>query len=302
MRQLKIGNRITNRGEGSLDSFLHEISKIPLLKPEEEVEFARRVREGNLPDTTEAKKRSAKEAMDRLIEANLRFVVSVAKQYQNQGLSLSDLINEGNLGLHRAVLRFDERKGFKFISYAVWWIRQSILQIISDQGRIVRYPPNKQALLNKINKAYAQLEQEFQRVPSLLEVAEYLDITEKEVEEALKNSGRHVSMDAPLVDGEEDSNMYKVLKSDKSPMPDKELIDESLKKDISMILGCLNEREAKVIKYFYGVDGCKSKTLEEIAEECNLTRERCRQLQTQGLKKLRQLSQDLLKDYLGGGD
>ncbi|XOD69442.1 MAG: RNA polymerase sigma factor RpoD/SigA [Flavobacteriales bacterium AspAUS03] len=286
MRQLKITKQVTNRECESLDKYLHEIGKIDLLSPEEEVEYARRARGGDL------------EAIEILVKANLRFVVSVAKQYQNQGLSLCDLINEGNLGLIKGILRFDETRGFKCISYCVWWIRQSILQAIGEQARLVRNPTNKIALATKIHKAQAHLEQEFQRSPSIKEIADFLEMNEKDVGEVIKNSGRHVSMDAPLVEGE-DSNLYDVIRSDESPRPDGDLERESLCKDIDRVLETLTERECLVIRLHYGLDGCPPMTLEEVGEECGLTRERVRQILGTALKRLKHSSRSsILVSYL----
>lgn len=286
MRQLKITKQVTNRESESLDKYLHEIGKIDLLTPEEEVEYARQARSGD------------KKAIEKLTKANLRFVVSVAKQYQNQGLSLCDLINEGNLGLIKGICRFDETRGFKCISYCVWWIRQSILQAIAEQSRIVRNPTNKIALSNKIHKAQAQLEQELQRLPSIREIADFLEMHEKDVEEALRSSGKHVSMDAPLIDGE-DSNLYDVIRSDESPRPDQDLEKESLRKDINRALDTLTERERLVIRLHYGLDGCPPMTLEEVGQECGLTRERVRQIESTALKRLKHSSRNsILVPYL----
>ena len=274
MRQLKITKQVTNRETASLDKYLQEIGKVDLITAEEEVELAQRVKQGD------------QLALEKLTKANLRFVVSVAKQYQNQGLTLPDLINEGNLGLIKAAQRFDETRGFKFISYAVWWIRQSILQALAEQSRIVRLPLNKIGSINKINKTYAFLEQSHERPPSAEEIANELDMTINDVKESMKNSGRHVSMDAPLVEGE-DSNLYDVLRSGESPNPDKELIHESLRTEIERALETLTPREADVIKLYFGLGNHHPMTLEEIGETFDLTRERVRQIQHQALKKLK---------------
>ena len=287
MRQLKITKQVTNRETPSLDKYLQEIAKVDLITPEEEVELAQRIKAGD------------KIALEKLTQANLRFVVSVSKQYQNQGLSLPDLINEGNLGLIKAAQRFDETRGFKFISYAVWWIRQSILQALAEQSRIVRLPLNKIGSINKINKAFARLEQEFERPPTAEEIADYVELSITEVKESLKNSGRHVSMDAPLIDGE-DSNMYDVLRSDESPSPDTELMVESLRKEIRRALDTLTPREADVISSYFGLNKGHAMTLEEIGEKFDLTRERVRQIKEKGVRRLKHTSRSkILKTYLG---
>jgi RNA polymerase primary sigma factor len=287
MRQLKITKQVTNRETASLDKYLQEIGKVELITAEEEVELARRIRQGD------------QAALEKLTKANLRFVVSVSKQYQNQGLSLPDLINEGNLGLIKAAQRFDETRGFKFISYAVWWIRQSILQALAEQSRIVRLPLNKIGSINKINKAFSRLEQEFEREPSADEIAEVLELTENDVKESMKNSGRHVSMDAPLVQGEE-SNMYDVLRSGDSPSPDAGLNIDSLRKEIDRALSTLTSREADVIRYYFGLNGEHAMTLEEIGEKFDLTRERVRQIKEKAIRRLKQTSRSkILKTYLG---
>jgi RNA polymerase primary sigma factor len=287
MRQLKITKQVTNRETASLDKYLQEIGKVELITAEEEVELARRIRQGD------------QAALEKLTKANLRFVVSVSKQYQNQGLSLPDLINEGNLGLIKAAQRFDETRGFKFISYAVWWIRQSILQALAEQSRIVRLPLNKIGSINKINKAFSKLEQEFEREPSAEEIAELLELTENDVKESMKNSGRHISMDAPLVQGEE-SNMYDVLRSNDSPSPEAGLINDSLRKEIDRALSTLTSREADVIKYYFGLNGEHAMTLEEIGEKFDLTRERVRQIKEKAIRRLKQTSRSkILKTYLG---
>jgi RNA polymerase primary sigma factor len=287
MRQLKITKQVTNRETASLDKYLQEIGKVELITAEEEVELARRIRQGD------------QAALEKLTKANLRFVVSVSKQYQNQGLSLPDLINEGNLGLIKAAQRFDETRGFKFISYAVWWIRQSILQALAEQSRIVRLPLNKIGSINKINKAFSKLEQEFEREPSAEEIASLLELTENDVKESMKNSGRHISMDAPLVQGEE-SNMYDVLRSNDSPSPEAGLINDSLRKEIDRALSTLTAREADVIKYYFGLSGEHAMTLEEIGEKFDLTRERVRQIKEKAIRRLKQTSRSkILKTYLG---
>ena len=273
MRQLKITKQVTNRETASLDKYLQEIGKVDLITAEEEVELAQKVKAGD------------QLALEKLTKANLRFVVSVAKQYQNQGLTLPDLINEGNLGLIKAAQRFDETRGFKFISYAVWWIRQSILQALAEQSRIVRLPLNKIGSINKINKTYAFLEQSHERPPSAEEIANELDMTINDVKESMKNSGRHVSMDAPLVEGE-NSNLYDVLRSGESPNPDKELIHESLRTEIERALETLTPREADVIKLYFGLGNHHPMTLEEIGETFDLTRERVRQIKEKAIRKV----------------
>jgi len=287
MRQLKIIKQVTNRETPSLDKYLHEIGKVDLISAEEEVELARRIK---LNDT---------QALDRLIKSNLRFVVSVAKQYQNQGLSLPDLINEGNLGLIKAAQRFDETRGFKFISYAVWWIRQSILQALAEQARIVRLPLNKIGSINKINKTFADLEQKFEREPTVPEIAHVLELAPDDVKEAIRSSGRHVSMDAPLTPGEE-GNMYDVILSADSPSPDKGLITESLRREIERALSTLTYREASIIRLYFGLNGKHPHTLEEIGETFNLTRERVRQIKEKAIKRLKHITRSkILKTYLG---
>ena len=287
MRQLKITKQVTNRETASLDKYLQEIGKVDLITAEEEVELAQRVKQGD------------QLALEKLTKANLRFVVSVAKQYQNQGLTLPDLINEGNLGLIKAAQRFDETRGFKFISYAVWWIRQSILQALAEQSRIVRLPLNKIGSINKINKTYAFLEQSHERPPSAEEIANELDMTINDVKESMKNSGRHVSMDAPLVEGE-DSNLYDVLRSGESPNPDKELIRESLRTEIERALETLTPREADVIKLYFGLGNHHPMTLEEIGETFDLTREGVRQIKEKAIRRLKHTSRSkILKTYLG---
>jgi RNA polymerase primary sigma factor len=288
MRQLKITKQITNRETQSLDKYLLEISKYDLITAEEEVELAGKIRAGD------------QNALQKLTKANLRFVISVSKQYQNQGLSLSDLINEGNLGLIKAAQRFDEKRGFKFISYAVWWIRQSILQAIAEHARIVRLPLNKIGTINKINKTFSALEQEFERAPSVSEVAENLEVSEKEVKKAQYISGRHVSMDAPLgTDSEND--MYEVFSNNEAEAaPEDDLLEGSLNDEIGRILETLAPREADIIKLYFGIGQTYPLTLEEIGDKFDLTRERVRQLKEKGLRKLKQKSRSkLLKSYLG---
>ena len=287
MRQLKITKQVTNRETASLDKYLQEIGKVELITADEEVELAQRIRQGD------------RIALEKLTKANLRFVVSVSKQYQNQGLSLPDLINEGNLGLIKAAQRFDETRGFKFISYAVWWIRQSILQALAEQSRIVRLPLNKIGSINKINKTYAKLEQEFEREPNAEEIAEVLDLTEAEVKESMKHAGRHVSMDAPLVQ-DEDNNMYDVLKSDEVVTPETELLYESLRKEIDRAISTLTQREADVVRLYFGLNGSHPMTLEEIGEKFDLTRERVRQIKEKAIRRLKHTSRSkILKSYLG---
>jgi RNA polymerase primary sigma factor len=284
---VKIVKQFTNRENQSLDKYLQEIGKINLLTTEQEIELAIRIKKGDQP------------ALENLAKANLRFVVSVAKQYQNQGLSLGDLINEGNLGLLRAAKRFDETRGFKFISYAVWWIRQSILQALAEQSRIVRLPLNRVGALTKIGKAYSNLEQEFEREPNAEELAKELDMDAAEITEALKMSGRHVSMDAPFTQGEENS-LLDIIESELQPSPDYILMDESLKAEIERALSTLSEREAEVIKLYFGLDKENSLTLEEIGERFNLTRERVRQIKEKAIRRLRHTSRSKnLKAYLG---
>ncbi len=288
MRQLKITKSITNRESQSLEKYLQEIGKVDLLTPEEEVDLAKKIKEGD------------QEALERLTKANLRFVVSVAKQYQNQGLSLSDLINEGNLGLIKAAQRFDETRGFKFISYAVWWIRQSILQALAEQSRIVRLPLNKVGSLNKINRAFSELEQEFEREPSSAELADLLEITSDEVETTLGVAARHVSMDAPFVDGE-DNSLLDVLENSKTPGTDASLAHgQSLRTEIERSLGTLTERQCDVIKLYFGIGVEHPMSLEDIGERFGLTRERVRQIKDKAINKLRSSSRSkLLKHYLG---
>jgi RNA polymerase primary sigma factor len=287
MRQLKITKQVTNRETASLDKYLQEIGKVDLITADEEVELAQRIKKGD------------QRALEKLTKANLRFVVSVAKQYQNQGLTLPDLINEGNLGLIKAAQRFDETRGFKFISYAVWWIRQSILQALAEQSRIVRLPLNKIGSINKINKTFAFLEQAHERPPSAEEIAKELDMTINDVKESMKNSGRHVSMDAPLVEGE-DSNLYDVLRSGESPNPDRNLLHESLRTEIERALETLTPREADVIRLYFGLGDQHPMTLEEIGETFDLTRERVRQIKEKAIRRLKHTSRSkILKTYLG---
>jgi RNA polymerase primary sigma factor len=287
MRQLKITKQVTNRETASLDKYLQEIGKVDLITADMEVELAQRIKLGD------------QVALEKLTKANLRFVVSVAKQYQNQGLTLPDLINEGNLGLIKAAKRFDETRGFKFISYAVWWIRQSILQALAEQSRIVRLPLNKIGSINKINKMYAFLEQENERPPSAEEIAKKLDMTISDVKESMKNSGRHVSMDAPLIEGE-DSNLYDVLNTGDSPNPDRVLMHDSLKVEITRALETLTPREADVVQLYFGLGDAHPMTLEEIGETFDLTRERVRQSKEKAIRRLKHTSRSkILKTYLG---
>ncbi|MBR2976120.1 MAG: RNA polymerase sigma factor RpoD/SigA [Alistipes sp.] len=286
MRQLKITKSITNRESASLDKYLQEIGKEELISVEEEVELAQHIRRGD------------QEALEKLTKANLRFVVSVAKQYQNQGLSLPDLINEGNLGLIKAAEKCDETRGFKFISYAVWWIRQSILQALAEQSRIVRLPLNQVGSLNKINKAFARFEQEHERTPSAEELANELELPKEKVTDTLRVAGRHISVDAPFADGE-DNSLLDVLVNTDSPNADRGLINESLATEVERALEILTERERDIIRYFFGI-GCSEMTLEEIGEKFDLTRERVRQIKEKAIRKLRQSSRSkLLKSYLG---
>ncbi len=287
---MRITKQYTNRESQSLDKYLQEIGRIELLSPEEEIELARKIRQGG-PE--------GEAALDKLVKANLRFVVSVAKQYQNQGLSLGDLINEGNLGLIKAAKRFDETRGFKFISYAVWWIRQSILQALAEQSRIVRLPLNRVGALNKISKKFSELEQRYEREPTAAEMAEELEMNINEIAETMRISGRHLSIDAPFVHGEE-SRLLDVLPNESQPPPDAELIHESLCYEIHQALSTLPEREAAVIRYYFGVDGCPQLTLEEIGEKLGLTRERVRQIKEKAIRRLRHASRSKeLRAYLG---
>lgn len=285
MRQLKITKSITNRESASLDKYLQEIGRKDLITVDEEVELAQRIKQGD------------QAALDKLVSANLRFVVSVAKQYQNQGLSLPDLIDEGNLGLIKAAQKFDETRGFKFISYAVWWIRQSILQALAEQSRIVRLPLNQVGSLNKIGKALSRFEQEHERRPNAAELAEQLDVPEDKIADTMKVSGRHVSVDAPFVDGE-DNSLLDVLPNDDSPMADSTLNQESLSKEIDRALDQLNSRERDILKMFFGI-GCQEMTLEEIGAKFDLTRERVRQIKEKAIRRLKGQKSRLLKSYLG---
>jgi len=287
MRQLKITKQVTNRDTPSLDKYLQEIGKVDLITPEEEVNLARRIRAGD------------PEALSKLVKANLRFVVSVAKQYQNQGMSLPDLINEGNLGLIKAAQRFDETRGFKFISYAVWWIRQAILQALAEQARIVRLPVNKIGSINRINRAFSKLEQEYEREPSSQEIADMLEMASDEVKESLKTNGRTVSMDAPI-SSEEENSMYDVIPNTDAPSPDRNLINESLSYEIERALSTLSPREAKVLKLYFGINMKHPFTLEEIGEELKLTRERVRQIKEKAIKRIQYTTRcRILKTYLG---
>ena len=289
MRQLKIVKQVTNRETASLDKYLQEISREDMISADEEVELAIKIRQGD------------KVALERLTRANLRFVVSVAKQYQNQGLTLPDLINEGNIGLIKAAERFDETRGFKFISYAVWWIRQSILQSLAEQARIVRLPLNKIGIINKINRAYSELEQKYERPPSVDELADVLECTAEDVRQSMANSGRHVSMDASLVEGDESSsNMYDLLPNDAMPSPESELTVDSLRKDIERSLTTLTSRDGDVVRMYYGLSGRYPLTLEEIGEKFDLTRERVRQIKEKAIRRLKHTSRSrMLKTYLG---
>ena len=284
---IKLTQKQNNRENQSLDKYLQEIGEVPLLTPAEEIHLARRI------------KKSDQESLEKLTKANLRFVVSVAKQYQNQGLTLGDLINEGNLGLIKAAKRFDETRGFKFISYAVWWIRQSILQALAEQSRVVRLPLNRVGALNKIGKAFSNLEQEFEREPSASEIAEELEMTPFEVSDTLKISGRHLSMDAPFSQGE-DNRLLDVIQNDRQPAPDSNLMQESLRKEVDRALSTLTRREAEVVKLYFGLDQEHPLTLEEIGEQFSLTRERVRQIKEKAIKRLRHASRSrALRTYLG---
>lgn len=289
MRQLKITKQVTNRETASLDKYLQEIGRVDLITADEEVELAKKIQAGD------------KAALERLTKANLRFVVSVAKQYQNQGLSLPDLINEGNVGLIKAAKRFDETRGFKFISYAVWWIRQSILQALAEQARIVRLPLNKIGTINKINRAFSELEQKLERPPSAEELAEYLDVSVSDVRQSVQNTGRHVSMDAPLVEGDESSSsMYDVLPNDSLPTPERDLMIDSLRKEIERSLSTLTLREGDVVRLYFGLGGKQPLTLEEIGEKFDLTRERVRQIKEKAIRRLKHTSRSrMLQSYLG---
>lgn len=285
MRQLKITKSITNRESASLDKYLQEIGRKDLITVDEEVELAQKIKQGD------------QASLDKLVSANLRFVVSVAKQYQNQGLSLPDLIDEGNLGLIKAAQKFDETRGFKFISYAVWWIRQSILQALAEQSRIVRLPLNQVGSLNKIGKALQRFEQENERRPSPAELAEQLDVPVEKIADTMKVSGRHVSVDAPFVDGE-DNSLLDVLPNEDSPMADSSLTQESLSKEVNRALEQLNPRERDILKMFFGI-GCQEMTLEEIGAKFDLTRERVRQIKEKAIRRLKGQKSKLLKSYLG---
>lgn len=287
MRQLKITKQVTNRDTPSLDKYLQEIGRVELISPEDEVVLARKIKAGD------------NEALKKLVKANLRFVVSVAKQYQNQGITLPDLINEGNLGLMKAAQRFDETRGFKFISYAVWWIRQAILQALAEQSRIVRLPVNKIGSINRINRAFARLEQTYEREPSSQEIADMLEMVSEDVKEALKTNGRTVSMDAPI-SSEEDNTMYDLIPSSDAPSPDRNLINESLAYEIERALCTLSPREAKVLKLYFGLGMKHPFTLEEIGEELSLTRERVRQIKEKAIKRIQFTTRcRILKTYLG---
>lgn len=287
MRQLKITRQVTNRETASLDKYLHEIGKLDLITAEEEVSLAQRIKQGD------------KLALEKLTIANLRFVVSVSKQYQNQGLSLPDLINEGNLGLIKAAQRFDETRGFKFISYAVWWIRQSILQALAEQSRIVRLPLNKIGMLNRLNRVYATLEQKLGRPPEAEELAIELDIPLRDIKEVLRNAGRHVSVDAPIVEDDQ-STMLDMMSSEDGPTPEKKLLAESLRKEIERVISTLSPREGDILKCYFGLESQHPMTLEEIGEKFDLTRERVRQIKEKAIRRLKQTSRSkYLKTYLG---
>lgn len=289
MRQLKISKQVTNRETASLDKYLLEIGRVDLISSQEEVELARRIKAGD------------QRALDRLTKANLRFVVSVSKQYQNQGLSLPDLIEEGNMGLIKAAKRFDETRGFKFISYAVWWIRQSILQALAEQSRIVRLPLNKIGSIVKVNRAFSELEQKLERTPSAKELADFLDLSLSDVKQALRSNGRHISMDAPLKEGDESSsNMYDLLDNEDLGTPETELLRQSLQKEINRSLSTLTRREADVLKLYYGLDNHRQMSLDEIGIRFDLTRERVRQIKEKAVRRLRHTSRSkMLKSYLG---
>ncbi len=287
MKQLKIIKQVTNRDELSLDKYLHDIGKVELLSGEEEVKLARKIRKGDM------------HALEILIKANLRFVVSVAKQYQGQGLSLADLINEGNVGLIKAAMRFDETRGFKFISYAVWWIRQSILQALAEQARIIRLPQNKIGTINKINKFFSEFEQEHEREPTFLELAQALELAPADIKETLLASGRHISMDAPIYSDDE-INQYDLLLSKDSPPPDKELLHESLRREIERVLNTLSDKEAEIVRLYFGLNNNYPHTLDEIGDVLKLTRERVRQIKEKALNKLKHSTRcKLLRAYLG---
>jgi RNA polymerase primary sigma factor len=288
MRQLKITKQVTNRDTPSLDKYLQEIGRVKLITAEEEVELAVKIKQGD------------DEALEKLAKANLRFVVSVAKQYQGQGLSLPDLISEGNLGLIKAAKRFDETRGFKFISYAVWWIRQQILQSLAEQARIVRLPLNKIGSINKINKAFAKLEQEYERPPTAHELADLLEMTLEEVKSSLSNTSRHVSMDAPLREGDDGGTMMDVMRNNSTPSPLETLMTDSLRNEIERSLDSLSSREADVIRFYFGLNGNQPHTLEEIGQKFDLTRERVRQIKEKAIKRLKHTSRSVvLRAYLG---
>ena len=287
MRQLKIAKQLTNREITSLDKYLQEIGRLEMISPEEEVQLTQKIKQGD------------QKALDKLTKANLRFVVSVAKQYQNQGMSLPDLINEGNVGLIKAAQRFDETRGFKFISYAVWWIRQSILQALAEQSRIVRLPLNKIGSLNKINKEFARLEQENERTPNYEEVAEKLNLPDQEVKDSIRNSGKHASLDAPI-DNDGENTMYDFMKSDDIATPESELMYESLKTEINRAVSTLSKKEQDIVKMFFGLDGYTPMTLDEIGEKFDLTRERVRQIKEKAIRRLKHTPRSkILKSYLG---
>ena len=287
MRQLKIAKQLTNREITSLDKYLQEIGRLEMISPEEEVQLTQKIKQGD------------QKALDKLTKANLRFVVSVAKQYQNQGMSLPDLINEGNVGLIKAAQRFDETRGFKFISYAVWWIRQSILQALAEQSRIVRLPLNKIGSLNKINKEFARLEQENERTPNYEEVAEKLNLPDQEVKDSIRNSGKHASLDAPI-DNDGENTMYDFMKSDDIATPESELMYESLKTEINRAVSTLSQKEQDIVKMFFGLDGYTHMTLDEIGEKFDLTRERVRQIKEKAIRRLKHTPRSkILKSYLG---
>jgi RNA polymerase primary sigma factor len=288
MRQLKIVKQVTNREVASLDKYLQEISREGMISADEEVELAIRIKNGD------------RRALEKLTRANLRFVVSVAKQYQNQGMTLPDLINEGNVGLIKAAERFDETRGFKFISYAVWWIRQAILQALAEQARIVRLPLNKIGTINKINRAFSELEQKLERPPSAEELAELLDVSVNDVKQSLQSNGRHLSMDAPLTEGDESSSsLYDVLPNDYMDTPDKSLVQESLRKDIERSLSTLTSREGEVVRLYFGLSGRYPLTLEEIGDQFDLTRERVRQIKEKAIRRMKHTSRSkMLKNYL----
>lgn len=287
---MRITKQYTNRESQSLDKYLQEIGRVDLLTGNDEIDLAQAIRRGGFEGSM---------ALERLVKANLRFVVSVAKQYQNQGLSLGDLINEGNLGLIKAAKRFDETRGFKFISYAVWWIRQSILQALAEQSRIVRLPLNRVGALNKIGKKFSELEQQYEREPTAAELAEQLEMSIAEISETIKISGRHLSVDAPFVQGE-DNRLLDILPNDQQPPPDSELMRESLRVEVQQVLNTLSEREAEVIRLYFGLDDQQALTLEEIGEKFNLTRERVRQIKEKAIRRLRHASRSkALRTYLG---